>query len=85
MGTNRTPGPGRIVRRLGSTPAQRGSTLGNCPDLFELDNGDFAVIGTVIDHTRLGLPPDAGVADHEVTVIVPRAVFTDARRDIPGS
>lgn len=85
MNASPADGPKRIVRRLGSTPAQRGSTLGNCPDLFELDNGDFAVIGTVIDHTRLGLPPDAGVADHEVTVCVPRALLLDARRDIPDS
>lgn len=74
-----------IVRRLGSTPRERGSTGGNCPDLFELDSGDFAVIGTVVDADTLGLPPDAGVAPYESVVVIPRAVLLDAREDIPDA
>jgi hypothetical protein len=34
------------MRRIGSTPAERGSTgYNNCPDVIELDDGDFFVIG----------------------------------------
>ncbi|MEU9211786.1 hypothetical protein AB0D27_28575 [Streptomyces sp. NPDC048415] len=34
------------MRRIGSTPAERGSTgYNNCPDVIELDDGDFLVIG----------------------------------------
>ncbi|MFI2615415.1 hypothetical protein [Streptomyces sp. NPDC018584] len=32
-------------RRIGVAPPQRGSLSGEtCPDIFELDDGDFAVI-----------------------------------------
>ncbi|MER6385505.1 hypothetical protein [Streptomyces sp. NPDC001250] len=34
------------MRRIGSTPAERGSATGqSCPDLIEADDGDFLVIG----------------------------------------
>lgn len=74
----------RIVRRLGSTPAQRGS-LGNnsCPDVFELENGDFAVIGARTPD--LVLPEDASVGPDETIVTIPRRVLLDAARDLRGS
>lgn len=75
-----------ILRRLGSTPAQRGSVTGNCPDVFELDDGRFAVIGTdMTSELRDLLPPDAGVAEYERIVVVPRQVLVDAKTDIPDS
>jgi hypothetical protein len=34
------------MRRIGSTPAEPGSTgYNNCPDVLELDDGEFLVIG----------------------------------------
>ncbi|MEV6051896.1 hypothetical protein [Streptomyces sp. NPDC052107] len=34
------------MRRIGSTPAERGSVgANNCPDVLELDDGDFLMIG----------------------------------------
>ncbi|GGJ14066.1 hypothetical protein GCM10010121_025810 [Streptomyces brasiliensis] len=34
------------MRRMGSTPAERGSATGqSCPDPIEADDGDFLVIG----------------------------------------
>jgi hypothetical protein len=79
----------RIIRRLGSTPQERGSAQEmSCPDIFELASGDFAVIGT--DATEdadllASLPADAGVAPYEKVVVVSRATFVHAKRDIPDS
>lgn len=75
----------RITRRLGDPPHQRGSTTGQtCPDLFELSDGNFAVIGT--DATAAldpHLPPDAARADHERIVVITRETLIRAKRDIP--
>ena len=77
----------RIIRRLGSTPQQRGSTQElSCPDIFELSDGNFAVIGTLVgesDPLLLDLPAGAGVASYERMVIVSRATLLDAKADIP--
>lgn len=78
----------RIIRRLGSTPQERGSlSNGHCPDIFELGDGRFAVIGTVVssseDLEEYGLPPDASMASYERMVVVPREVLLHAKRDIP--
>jgi hypothetical protein len=74
-----------IVRRLGLSPQERGS-LGNgtCPDVFELDNGDFAVIGTdCTDQLDAKLPPGAARAGYERIVVITRETLVTARRDIP--
>ncbi|MFE9443250.1 hypothetical protein ACFYO2_30665 [Streptomyces sp. NPDC006602] len=76
-----------IVRRLGDSPRQRGSMAGEtCPDLFELSDGTFAVIGT--DRTEELdplLPADASRADHERIVVITRDVLLRAKRDIPDA
>jgi hypothetical protein len=71
-----------ITRRLGSAPAERlgcGNSV-NCPDVFELSNGDFAIIGE--DRSDLELPADAGRSETERTVVVPRAVLVAAFQDL---
>ena len=41
---------GAILRRLGASPRERGSMNGDtCPDIFELSDGNFAVIGTEVE------------------------------------
>lgn len=72
-----------IGRRLGLAPSQRAdcSNSGNCPDLFELENGDYAVIGRDVSFA-LDLPADAGRSDSERVVMVPRAVMLAAARDL---
>lgn len=73
----------KILRRLGSTPQQRGSNAnGTCPDIFELANGDFAVIGTHAPELAAEIPADAGVAACETIVRIPRQVLLDAQKDI---
>lgn len=78
-----------ILRCLGLSPAQRSTecvACNNCPDLFELEDGDFVVIGR--DVTRefaLHLPTDAGCGADERIVRIPREVLLAARGEIPRS
>ncbi|MFI9826927.1 hypothetical protein ACIHIX_04510 [Streptomyces sp. NPDC051913] len=76
-----------ISRRLGDTPRQRGShSSETCPDLFELSDGNFAVIGTeATDELEPHLPADAGRADYERIVVVSRETLIRAKRDIPDA
>ncbi|AGL15079.1 hypothetical protein [Actinoplanes sp. N902-109] len=49
-------------------------------------DGDFAVIGKdVTEELRGELPPDAGVADYERIVVVPRQTLIDALADLSES
>ncbi|MFF9897575.1 hypothetical protein [Streptomyces longispororuber] len=77
----------KIVRRIGVPPRERGSLSGEtCPDVFELDNGDFAVVGTEATDTLDGeLPPDAARAEHERIVIVSRETLIRAKADLPDA
>lgn len=73
------------MRRIGASPRERGSASGQtCPDIFELSDGDFAVIGTeataVLDSE---LPADAARAEDERIVIISRETLLRARADIP--
>ncbi|MEU6255239.1 hypothetical protein [Streptomyces sp. NPDC047043] len=75
----------RITRRLGDPPRKRGSlTSETCPDIFELTDGSFAVIGTEAT-TALDphLPPDAARADYERIVVITRETLIRAKKDIP--
>ncbi|MGP4008719.1 hypothetical protein [Streptomyces sp. 4N124] len=74
-----------VRRRLGDSPRKRGClTLETCPDLFELSDGNFAVIGTdVTEALDPLLPPDAGRADYERIVVITRETLLRAKRDIP--
>jgi hypothetical protein len=59
---------------------------GTCPDVFELSNGDFAVIGTdMTDKLEFKLPSDAARADYERIVVISRATLLAAKADIPDS
>jgi hypothetical protein len=58
----------------------------NCPDIFELSDGDFAVIGTESTAALEPLlPPDAAVAAHERIVVITRETLLRAKRDIPDA
>ena len=78
-----------IKRRLGPPPhadGHRTVAANGCPDIFELTDGDFAVIG--IDMTAEAarqLPGDASCGPDERIVRVPRRTLVLARADIPES
>jgi hypothetical protein len=70
-----------FLRRLG--PARACEKTEACPDLLELSNGDFAVIGTDITAESAGkLPPGSGCAAHERIIVIPRRLIIDAKADI---
>ncbi|WP_371526781.1 hypothetical protein OG302_11950 [Streptomyces sp. NBC_01283] len=76
----------KIVRRIGASPRERGSLTGDtCPDIFELSDGNFAVIGTEATASLDSeLPSDAARADHERIVIISRETLIRAKADIPS-
>ena len=73
-------------RRLGPDPHQDGkqtAACNGCPDLWELENGDVAVIGIRITNAaKAGLPATADCGPDEEIVLVPRDVFLAAQGDI---
>lgn len=77
----------RFVRRLGPNPHFGGavtSAAQGCPDIFELGDGDFAVIGIdVTNEASPKLPHDASCGPDERIVRVPRKTLVSARCDIP--
>ncbi|WP_123970678.1 hypothetical protein [Streptomyces sp. TLI_185] len=76
-----------IVRRIGDSPLTRGSMSGqSCPDIFELSDGNYAVIGTeATAELEAELPSDASKADYERIVVISRETLIRARKDIPLS
>ncbi|MFI1562361.1 hypothetical protein ACH4ZX_04710 [Streptomyces sp. NPDC020490] len=74
-----------IVRRIGAPPSARGSLSGqSCPDIFELSDGNYAVIGREATAELEGqLPEDATRADDERIVVISRETLVRAREDIP--
>ncbi|WP_344402058.1 hypothetical protein [Streptomyces longisporus] len=80
----------KIVRRIGVPPQSRKSspsTTGQtCPDIFELSDGNFAVIGTeATKELDDKLPPDASRADYERIVVISRETLIEAKKDIPDA
>nr|WP_221382372.1 hypothetical protein [Actinoplanes polyasparticus] len=73
-----------ILRRVGLSPRARGSaTEYTCPDLFELADGNFAVVGTDRTEELMNqLPPDAGVATYERIVVITRETLMAAWKDL---
>ncbi|MDN3351876.1 hypothetical protein [Actinomadura sp. DC4] len=76
----------KAVRRLGKTPAELGNTTGvsGSPDILELDDGAFAVIGVDITDQVQDLGSfSARCASNERVVRIPRNTLTAAKNDIP--
>ena len=74
-------------KRLGPDPHAGGlqsPALAGCPDIFELDSGNFAIIGIdITEETASQLPGTAGCGPDERIVWVPRNTLVNARADIP--
>ena len=77
----------QFLRRVGPDPHAGGAqtiAAQNCPDVWELSDGNFAVIGIDITDACQGrLPATAGCGPDERVVLVQRRILVDARRDIP--
>ena len=54
----------------------------NCPDILELQDGDFAVIGADMTKTADQLPAGSGCGPEERIVRVPRMVMLQVRGKI---
>lgn len=73
--------------RVGKSPSELGVTTGttSCPDLWELSNGDFAVIGTDLTKKyRAELPDGVALAEYESLVVIPRATLASAKNGLPN-
>lgn len=75
-----------MTRRIGSTPQQRRSiNEPSCPDVIELDDGQYLVIGRAMIPKPSGLAElGASVGPDEQAVIVPRDCLVTAARQIVG-
>jgi hypothetical protein len=72
-------------RRLGRSAQELGlsSSSSSCPDIWELENGDFAMIGTdATEAYSRRLPAGASVGAHERVVVLPRSIVRSATSDI---
>ncbi|MER8196484.1 hypothetical protein ABTY00_21290 [Streptomyces microflavus] len=77
-----------LVRRLRKSPAELGTTGGEqgCPDVWELENGDIAVVGLDLTDSYLPrLPPGLAVGPDERIVVIPRRTAASAKADLPDA
>lgn len=75
-------------RRFGKSAHELKVTTGNasCPDIWELDNGDIAVIGSNLTEAYAGrLPPGVSIDPGEGLVVIPRVMLVSAKDDIPDA
>lgn len=74
-------------RRLGKSPQELGNTTDSpdCPDIWELANGDIAVIGRDLTES-LGrqLPTGVSIGSDERLVVIPRNMLIATKPDIPS-
>ena len=78
--------PPKFHHRLGPDPHLYGKqtpACNGCPDIWELDNGDIAIIGIrITESAKTSLPDSAGCGPDEEIILVPRNIFLAARPDI---
>ncbi|WP_328915657.1 MULTISPECIES: hypothetical protein [unclassified Streptomyces] len=75
-------------RRLGKSAEELGNSKdkNQCPDIWQLDNGDIVVIGTdLTDVYRPRLPEGVGLAAGERLVVIPGNMLSAAKVDIPDA
>lgn len=77
-----------IKRRIGPHPHSgnhQTSAAAGCPDIFELDTGDFAIIGRDMTGSLTPkLPNDASCGPDERIVVIDRHILLRAKSDIPA-
>jgi hypothetical protein len=76
-----------FIRRLGQDPhanGQQTASLQGCPDILELETGDFAIIGVdITEEAKAHMFPTAGCGPDERVVRIPRKMLISAKQDIP--
>ena len=75
-------------RRLGKSAMELGTTNGSqtCPDIWELDNGDVAIVGRDLTGAYAGrLPAGVSIGQDERLVVIPRVMIRSAKPDIPDA
>jgi hypothetical protein len=78
----------QFSRRLGKSAHELGDSDGKdgCPDIWELSNGDVAVIGRDLTDAYAGrLPAGVTVVDDERLVVIPHNMIVAAKGDIPDA
>jgi hypothetical protein len=76
----------KFSRRLGKSALELGETNDRegCPDIWQLSNGDVAIIGRDLTENYLDdLPGDVSVVADERLVIIPGSMLRAAKKDIP--
>ena len=77
------------MRRLGQDPHLNGAqtmALAGCPDILELADGSYAVIGIdITDQAKADMFPTAGCGPDERVVRIPRKLLIGAKADIPDA
>ena len=78
-----------FIRKLGpaaNASNPRCATGSSCPDILELEGGDFAVIGAdITSEATRRLPAGTGCGPNERIVRIPRKTLVEARNDIPAA
>ncbi|WNI18137.1 hypothetical protein [Actinacidiphila sp. ITFR-21] len=77
-----------FVKRLGKSAAELGNSKDEdeCPDIWQLSNGDVAVIGRDLTaHYRSHLPAGVSLGPDERLVVIPGNMLSAAKADIPDA
>jgi hypothetical protein len=76
-----------FLKRVGPNPhanGQKTTSLSGCPDILELSDGNFAIIGVdITNEAKAQMFPTAGCGPDERIVRIPRKLLIGAKRDIP--
>jgi len=76
-----------FLRRIGPDPHEGGAltyALRGCPDIWMLESGDFAIIGSDITAFAADkLPSSASCGPDERIIKIPRRTLVLAKSDIP--
>lgn len=76
-----------FTRRLGPDPHRNGAqtvALAGCPDILEMADGSFAIIGIdITEQAKVAMFPTSSCGPDERVVKVPRELLVNAKADIP--
>lgn len=78
----------KLVRRWGKSAQELGNTNSapSCPDIWELSDGNVAMIGRDLTDVYKGsLPEGVSIGDDERLVVLPRNMIVAAKADIPDA